>query len=511
MATKKEKMLALVRTVAIYARKSQVEVADSEDKEEVEKKELEKHISVMTKLCEERNWRYVTYPEVGSGESIDDRPEMTKLLRDVEDGMYDAVVVMDYDRLGRGSGTDQDRIRMAFKRSETLVVEAGQFNVLNMSELRDEEWVEMKGFVARLEHRAIKRRFKDGKLSALQNGRWAHGAAPYGYIFDTNTRKLRPHPEESKIYQELMVEKYLEGDSLSQIAWKLNQMKIPSPRGKLWTERAVGYILKNEVYLGIVIFNKSSGSRDKRLSVNHMPYKKHSKDEWVYVKNQHPALISQETFNKVNEKIKSKSKNKRYNGKSNNAFTHLIKCSKCGKSMSIQRTKQNGYLIRKCENCGMKGGETELVQDAIIDTVKELKDRLLHYKELHDKETEKAKSLKRIRDLEEKLDKFEQMIERIEEAYEEGLYDINKTKKKKDDISQKIAETETILKREKLRTNSFSEITNEQRIERIDQFLDDIDKSKNLSELNRIYKTIISSIEWKREEKNQVEVKINFL
>ena len=42
------------------------------------------------------------YPEVVSGESLYARPQMLRLLQDVEDGKYDAVLCMDLDRLSRG-------------------------------------------------------------------------------------------------------------------------------------------------------------------------------------------------------------------------------------------------------------------------------------------------------------------------------------------------------------------------------------------------------------------------
>lgn len=39
---------------------------------------------------------------MASGEKIESRKEMQKLFRHVEDQLYDGVVVMDIDRLGRG-------------------------------------------------------------------------------------------------------------------------------------------------------------------------------------------------------------------------------------------------------------------------------------------------------------------------------------------------------------------------------------------------------------------------
>ena len=57
------------------------------------------------------------YPEVVSGESLYARPQMLRLLEDVEAGRYDAVLCMDLDRLSRGRMKDQGIILDAFRDS----------------------------------------------------------------------------------------------------------------------------------------------------------------------------------------------------------------------------------------------------------------------------------------------------------------------------------------------------------------------------------------------------------
>ncbi|MBU2703998.1 DNA invertase Pin-like site-specific DNA recombinase, partial [Sporomusaceae bacterium BoRhaA] len=56
----------------------------------------------MVAIAESRNWTYKLYEEIGSGESIAKRKKMQQLLIQVDNGMFDGVLVMDIDRLGRG-------------------------------------------------------------------------------------------------------------------------------------------------------------------------------------------------------------------------------------------------------------------------------------------------------------------------------------------------------------------------------------------------------------------------
>ncbi|GAA0379868.1 recombinase family protein [Paenibacillus motobuensis] len=65
-------------------------------------------------LAENQNWTYRLNEKVTSEEKIESRKEMQMLLRHVEDQLYDGVVVMDIDRLGRGENKDWALIKIRF-------------------------------------------------------------------------------------------------------------------------------------------------------------------------------------------------------------------------------------------------------------------------------------------------------------------------------------------------------------------------------------------------------------
>ena len=57
-------------------------------------------------LCEFQKWNYKIYEEIVSGEQLAYRPAIQDMFETVEDGSYDAFLVMDIDRLGRGNNND---------------------------------------------------------------------------------------------------------------------------------------------------------------------------------------------------------------------------------------------------------------------------------------------------------------------------------------------------------------------------------------------------------------------
>ena len=90
--------------VAIYLRKSRDE--DNETRDVT----LARYEKLLRDYCE-RNDLIIKkiYKEVVSGESISARFEMQKLLIDVKAGMFDAVVVIELERLSRGNQADKLR------------------------------------------------------------------------------------------------------------------------------------------------------------------------------------------------------------------------------------------------------------------------------------------------------------------------------------------------------------------------------------------------------------------
>ena len=137
--------------VAIYLRKSR---QDEEAEKRGEHETLSRHRSTLLKLAKEKNLNIIEIKEeVLSGESISYRPKMLELLDEVKRGLYDAVLVMDIDRLGRGNMQDQGLILDTFKQSRTKIITPRK--TYDLSNEFDEEYSEFEAFMARKELKLI--------------------------------------------------------------------------------------------------------------------------------------------------------------------------------------------------------------------------------------------------------------------------------------------------------------------------------------------------------------------
>lgn len=96
------------------------------------------------------------YREVVSGESIQDRPEIQKLLKEIETGSIDGILVVEVERLTRGDAKDQGTVAQALKYSDTKVITLNKIYDPNSDE--DEEYFEFGLFMSRREYKTINRR-----------------------------------------------------------------------------------------------------------------------------------------------------------------------------------------------------------------------------------------------------------------------------------------------------------------------------------------------------------------
>ena len=83
---------------------------------------LARHEKILLELAKKHNYNVTQiYKEIVSGETIAARPVMQHLLQEVEQGLWDGVIVVEVERLARGDTIDQGIMAQAFKYSNTLI------------------------------------------------------------------------------------------------------------------------------------------------------------------------------------------------------------------------------------------------------------------------------------------------------------------------------------------------------------------------------------------------------
>lgn len=294
-----------------------------------------------------------TYKEVVSGESIQDRPEIQKVLKDVETGTIDGILVVEVERLTRGDAKDQGTVTQTFKYSNTKIITLNKIYDPNSDE--DEEYFEFGLFMSRREYKTINRRMQRARLANVLEGKYCASEPPFGYkkvrLKYAKGYTLEPIPEEAKVVKELF-QKRADGAGHDIICNWLNTLDFKPKKSDVWTPATIKGMLSNPIYIGKIRWN--SNKQQKRL-VNGQVIKKRikgNKEDIILVEGLHPGIIDEKLFDIV-QGIQPKQISTKHGTELQNPLATLVKCADCGRSMQrrpyYENKNQKPKLRRKYE------------------------------------------------------------------------------------------------------------------------------------------------------------------
>ena len=176
------------------------------------------------------------YREIVSGETIEARPEIQKLLCDVKKGMWKGVLVVEVERLARGETMDQGIVAKAFKISDTKIITP--MKTYDPNDEFDEEYFEFGLFMSRREYKTINRRLQRGRVSSVNEGKYVGSVAPYGYervkIKGDKGYTLRKNSESNTV--KIIYDLYAYEDlSLHEVVRRINEMGLKPRKNDKWS------------------------------------------------------------------------------------------------------------------------------------------------------------------------------------------------------------------------------------------------------------------------------------
>lgn len=508
--------------VAGYVRKSQ----DDGSEEDV----LRKHRERLQELANRYGFKDVKwFEEVGTADTIAGRPVFMNLLPRIENGEFDAVMVIHVDRLTRGSQLEAGLVQNTFEESATLLVTPDK--VYNFSNESDALLLEFQSVISRNELRAIKRRMRDGKKKATTDGKVHNGSVPFPYYWDKNLRQAVIDQDNLKIFR-MMVNMYLkENKSFQEIAFTLNELNIKSPRGSIWQASAVSSILRNDFCAGYVFFNKFSSTKEIRDGRLHYRRHRAKGTEYFVSKGMHEPVISQEEYESIKKRVRLARAKLNWSQKTRRKNTHrlsgLVRCHHCGLVRNINF--QNGKtFVTKCNRRGSpsrtpqcdhtKGVPEDTLYEAVLVHLRQYRDKLFAPIE-NDKgsEIERYNSLEELIKIQEDvISKSERKIEKYKEMYVDDIIQrdelkevtktestkINKAKEKIDELTKSIDYISIAEQQNRIQVWETEEV---------EALLDG--KESDPSTINDILKTLIQRIEFENHQvvKNEHHLKVKIV
>jgi site-specific DNA recombinase len=506
--------------VFIYLRKSRKDV--EEERKALENNTpfdtLAKHRRELLELVRREGHNVIDiFEEVVSGEFLSERPEAQEMLRQVEEGMVEGVVVMDLDRLGRGDMIDAGTIFRAFKFSETLIITPTE--VIDCNAEGAELLFGVKSIIAREELKQINKRLQGGRRRSAKDGKSITRKPPYGYLRDENL-KLIPHPEEAPIVKKIF-EMIAEGHGRQAVVKHLDSLGVKPPEGDLWEQSTISHIIKNEVYLGHIIWGKVKHMKrnGKRVRKNLPP------ELWIRHENAHEALITQEQFDAANTALRGRWRAPTKKGVSlSNPLAGIIKCGICERALYMTRTTDRPNPQLRCINprCQsvQKGVLLPLAEQRVLQALEILASKSpLSEKEIadsivSDQEDGVEIKQKQITHLSKKLEELNSMRETAFEMLEKKIYSEEVFLQRHKSISNKIKETEAAMSRlqneieDELRRRKHQQTI----VPKVRAVLDSYNSLDDAEQKNHLLKSVIEKVlfirkkEWTKKDQFEIEV-----
>lgn len=398
MRNPSEEVIRKIPTV-IYARKSTSKLGQKET--------IENQIKICKRKANDLNLEVVDIKtDTATGTDDNNRQEIKDLINGAIEGKYECVIMKGISRFYRDTEHGLGLIKKLDRSNiRVITVEEGFDSFENRTGNKlDTSRITMYLMFAEMESKKLGERIKHTQIEKAYAGEWNQvGSVPLGYIYNKETKKLDVDYSKAKIIK-LIFKLYLNGMGMKSIAHYLNgdnedKLTYPSPKGKMWSQYTIGFMLKNQVYVGDIVFNKRSKnsrpyknpeSLGKTVDDVYIGNDYNDEKDWIIIANTHEAIIERSQFEKVHTILATKAKRK---GIKNNVslLAGIAKCAKCGSGLTFKRgnkdskgnikTKSNYYCMdyikygnRYCTSHHV--GAVELEDFVIDDLIKEMDSRI---------------------------------------------------------------------------------------------------------------------------------------
>lgn len=290
-----------------------------------------------------KNWIFVDiYADEAMTGTIDfKRTDFLRMINDAMMGKIDLIITKSIARFARNTVDTLKYVRMLKEKNVAVYFEEEHINTLEMA---GELLLTILSSVAQQEVQNTSDNVKLGLKMKMSRGEMVGANNCYGYKIDKKNQSLTIINKEAEVVR-LIFKLYLEGYGAKVICNFLEEKGYKTRKGlKEWGTGTITRILQNEKYAGHLLMHKSitiDPIAKRRIPNN-------GEEDKYYIKNHHPAIISQEVFDKAQEIRKSRSDdylNRNITGEKGKkySFTGKMFCGFCNSIYTKVLWKQKEY------------------------------------------------------------------------------------------------------------------------------------------------------------------------
>lgn len=315
-----------------------------------------------------------TYIDRAKSATTDQRPNFQKMIADSATGAFDAIIVHKLDRFARSkydSAIYKQKLKVNHVRliSVTENIDGTPESIILESVLEA---------MAEYYSKNLAREVMKGLCENARNAVHTGGIPPLGY--DIKDKRLTINKHEAEAVK-IIFTMYNDGHTYGEIIKSLNSKGYKTKLGNDFGKNSLFEILRNEKYMGVLTYNKSS-EKSPRGTYNRHQYK--SEENIIRIDGGCPAIITKEAFFKAKERQTYNRHNTQNNrGRQKYLLSGMLFCEKCGSPLYANRRKKDSQITYRCskkytlENCKCKELNQPWADSAVI---KAIKSRILNEK-----------------------------------------------------------------------------------------------------------------------------------
>lgn len=200
------------------------------------------------------------FKDEGVSGGLEDRQGLAELFSYLEaHKQIDGVLIYKLDRLARDLYIQEHLIKKLELLGKKLI--STKEKDLGSDDAMRKAFRQFMGIVAELEKAFITMRLSAGRINKARKGGYAGGGIAVGYKVENK----EIYKDEAKIetVRRIFVMRLIEKLGLREIARKLNELGILSPKGGIWYPSSVKYILENPIYRGELEYKNQKVTREE--------------------------------------------------------------------------------------------------------------------------------------------------------------------------------------------------------------------------------------------------------
>lgn len=487
--------------VAAYCRVS----TDSEDQLNSYKSQVQYYTDMIKK---NKEWvlAYIYADEAITGTQVTKREDFQRMINDCMNGEIDMVFTKSISRFARNTLDTLKYVRMLKERNIAVYFEDEKINTLTMD---GELLLVVLSSVAQQEVENISANVKKGLKMKMKRGELVGFQGCIGYDYHPEDKTITVNQEEAEIVRYIF-NRYVDGAGGSVIGQELESLGYKTKYGSsTWAPSTVIGIIKNEKYKGDILLGKTfTVDPISKRRLENM-----GEEDKFYMKDHHEPIISEEVFEKAQEILNRRNKNRTTVGSGKRekysrkyAFSCMLECGFCGGTLTRRNWhsgSQYSKVIWQCVTATKKGKKfckhskgipETAIEEAFVESYRLLcddnKDVLEEFLQRMDDTLSSSVVSKQLAKAEKEIDALEKKKSKLVDMRLEEIIDKETYESKYADLVSK--QEQLVEERQKLQETSDNEKDIKKRLK---EFKKTLEQNEVLDKFDRyVFESIVEKV-----------------